>query len=261
MKKINPNKLRQHILDMVYRKNSGHIGGSFSLCEIISCLYHRYDLINIDKLILSKGHSVPVLYAILYELGYIKELDSFREINSNLQGHPDKNKLKYLHATTGSLGQGLSIAIGHALASKIKNDNKNIFCIVGDGELQEGQIWEAFMLAPKYQLDNLLCLIDYNKGQNDGYVKDILDLGNIEEKIKNFGWKVFKIDGHDENQIIQKLEQFDNEKTKVPTCIILDTIKGKGVSFMETPEWHSKTPTEIEYIEAKKELEKNESYT
>ena len=121
MKKIDPNKLRNHILDMVYEKKSGHIGGSFSLCELISCLYAEYDIVNKDKLILSKGHAVPVLYAMLYELGLINSLESFREINSNLQGHPDKNKLKYLHATTGSLGQGLSIAIGHALSSKIKN--------------------------------------------------------------------------------------------------------------------------------------------
>ena len=253
MKKIEPNKLRNHILDMVYNKKSGHIGGSFSLCEIISYLFFKYNIIEKDKLILSKGHAVPVLYAILYELGMLKELDSFREIDSILQGHPDKNRLKYMHATTGSLGQGLSIAIGHSIASKLKKDDKNIFCIVGDGELQEGQIWEAFMLAPKYKLDNLLCLIDYNKGQNDGYVKDILDLGDLISKIHSFGWNVIEINGHDDNEIKESFKFFDN-KNGIPKCIILNTIKGKGVSFMENSEWHSRVPTEEEYLKAKKEL-------
>lgn len=253
MKKIEPNKLRNHILDMVYSKKSGHIGGSFSLCEVISCLFSKYDIIEKDKLILSKGHAVPVLYAILYEMGILKELDSFREINSCLQGHPDKNKLKYMHATTGSLGQGLSIAIGHSIANKLKKNDNNIFCIVGDGELQEGQMWESFMLAPKYKLDNLLCLIDRNGGQNDGSVKDILDLGDLKSKIEKFGWNVIEIDGHDEKTINESFILFEKCKN-IPTCIILNTIKGKGVSFMENSEWHSKVPTEDEYKKAKKEL-------
>ena len=184
--KINPNKLRKHVLDMVYEKQSGHIGGSFSMAEITAYLYNNYDLItpNKDKLILSKGHAVPILYAALYELGHIDTLNNFREVNSPLQGHPDKARLNLMHATTGALGQGLSIAIGHALACKTKKLDNKIFCVLGDGEIQEGQIWEAFMLAPKYGLDNLICFIDYNKAQNDGYVKDILDMGNLEAKIK-----------------------------------------------------------------------------
>lgn len=182
--KINPNKLRKHVLDMVYEKQSGHIGGSFSMAEITAYLYNNYDLItpNKDKFILSKGHAVPILYAALYELGHIDTLDNFREVNSPLQGHPDKERLNLMHATTGALGQGLSIAIGHALACKTKNLDNKIFCVLGDGEVQEGQIWEALMLAPKYKLDNLVCFIDYNKSQNDGYVKDILDMGDLGEK-------------------------------------------------------------------------------
>ena len=159
---INPNILRKHVLDMVYEKQSGHIGGSFSLAEIIAYLYENFSLVenNKDKLILSKGHAVPILYAALYELGLIETLENFREVNSPLQGHPDKQRLSHIHATTGALGQGLSIAIGHALASKMKKTKNKIFCILGDGELQEGQIWEAFMLSPKYELDNLICIID-----------------------------------------------------------------------------------------------------
>lgn len=251
MTKIDPNKLRKDILDMVYNKQSGHIGGSFSLCEIISYLYSEYDLINKDKLILSKGHGVPVLYAILYELGYLKELDSFREINSQLQGHPVKEKLEYMHATTGSLGQGLSIAIGHALASKMKELNNRIFCIVGDGEIQEGQPWEAFMFAYKHKLNNLVCLIDYNKAQNDDYIENTMPFINLQKKIESFGWKVISIDGHNMDEIEKSLK-IDNEN--FPLCIILDTVKGKGVSFMENAEWHAKVPTEEEYIKAKKEL-------
>jgi transketolase len=251
--KMEPNKLRKHVLDMVYNKKSGHIGGSFSLAELVCYLYDNYDLIDgDDKLILSKGHAVPILYAALYEAGAIDTLENFREVNSPLQGHPDKDRLKYMHATTGALGQGLSIAIGHALACKTRKLNSDVFCILGDGELQEGQIWEAFMLAPKYKLENLTCFIDYNKAQNDGYVKDILDMGDIQEKIKSFGWNVITTDGHDIEDIKETMT-YDRSGYK-PTCIILDTIKGKGVSFMEHPEWHAKAPNENEYKLALKEL-------
>jgi transketolase len=251
--KVDPNKLRKHVLDMVYDKQSGHIGGSFSIAEVVAYLYSNYNLIdkNNDKLILSKGHAVPILYAVLYELGLIETLDNFREINSPLQGHPDKERLPYMHATTGALGQGLSIAIGHALANKLKGTSFNTFCILGDGELQEGQIWEGFMLAPKYNLDNLVCFIDFNKSQNDGYVKDILDLGNLKAKIYSFGWNVHNIDGHDVNKIKIAL---DSSRHRSPTCIILNTTKGKGVSFMEKPEWHAKAPNKEEYYQSLKEL-------
>ena len=253
--KIDPNKLRKHVLDMVYEKQSGHIGGSFSIAEIVAYLYSNYDLItpNKDKLILSKGHAVPILYAALYELGYIDTLDNFREVNSPLQGHPDKVRLPYMHATTGALGQGLSISIGHALACKTKGLSNSIFCILGDGEIQEGQIWEAFMLAPKYKLDNLVCFIDSNKSQNDGYVKDILDMKDLSAKIESFGWDVYNIDGHDLDQITSTLED-KYVKVSKPTCVILNTVKGKGISFMEQPEWHDKAPNQEEYVKSLKEL-------
>ena len=252
--KINPNKLRKHVLDMVYEKQSGHIGGSFSMAEITAYLYNNYNLItpNKDKFILSKGHAVPILYAVLYELGHINTLENFREVNSPLQGHPDKIRLDLMHATTGALGQGLSIAIGHALACKTKNLDNKIFCVLGDGEVQEGQILEAFMLAPKYELDNLVCFVDYNKSQNDGYVKDILDMGDLGAKIKSFGWDTYVINGHDLEDIDSVMSGLRNHKK--PICIILDTVKGKGVSFMEEPEWHAKAPNKEEYLQSLKEL-------
>lgn len=257
--KINPNNLRKHVLDMVYQKQSGHIGGSFSLAEIVAYLYDNFELIepNKDKLILSKGHAVPILYAVLHELGHIKSLDNFREVNSPLQGHPDKDRLPLMHATTGALGQGLSIAIGHALACKAKKLDNQIFCILGDGEIQEGQIWEAFMLAPEYKLDNLTCFIDYNKAQNDGWVDDIYPGMSSEKslckKIESFGWNVIVVDGHDQAEIHKYFDPYWKIKGK-PTCFILDTIKGKGVSFMVDPEWHAKAPSDEEYNKALKEL-------
>jgi len=253
--KINPDILRKHILKMVFDKQSGHIGGSFSICEIIAYLYSNYDLINKDKLLLSKGHAVPAIYAALYEMGLISSLDRFREINSPLQGHPDKNKLKYIHATTGSLGQGLSIAIGHALAFKMQKSDAKVFCIVGDGEMQEGQIWEAFMLAPKYKLDNLICIIDYNKFQSEGPTKN---LENLTEKIKAFNWIVCEIDGNDIDQINKALENFDNDIKDNwygrPYCIIAHTKKGAGVSFLEDTNCHSVVLSEKQYKLALKEI-------
>jgi len=252
--KIKPNKLRKHVLDMVYEKQSGHIGGSFSLAELVAYLYEKYDLIDgEDKFILSKGHAVPILYAVLYEMGLIKTLENFREVNSPLQGHPDKQRLHYMHATTGALGQGLSIGIGHALAYKMQNKDNKIFCVLGDGEIQEGQVWEAFMLSPKYKLDNLICIIDYNKAQNDGFVKDILDMGDLSSKIKSFGWEVITVDGHNTQSIDNVFKNL--KPNNKPFCVILDTIKGKGVSFMEEPAWHAKAPSKEEYIKALKELE------
>jgi transketolase len=239
---------------MVYKKQSGHIGGSFSICDIVAYLYSNFDFRDKDKLILSKGHAVPAIYAALYELGHIETLDNFREINSPLQGHPDKNRLNYIHATTGSLGQGLSIAIGHAIAMKLQKSDGKVFCILGDGELQEGQIWEAFMSAPKFKLDNLVCLIDYNGCQSEGFVEDIMDLGKLDEKIYSFGWTIVRGDGNDVENIDWCINRF--EKTpKGPKCIIFKTVKGKGVSFMENKSfWHSGIPSENQYQSALMEL-------
>ena len=245
---------------MVYEKRSGHIGGSFSLAEVIAYLYSNFNLTsdekNAAKLILSKGHAVPIIYAVLYELGLITDGDIslFREINSPLQGHPDKIRLKYLHATTGSLGQGLSIAIGHAIGLKLMYSSSPCFCIVGDGEMQEGQIWEAFMLAPKFKLNNLIVFVDDNGSQNDGFVKDTLDLEPITDKILAFNWNVISISGHDMDEIEVAVKNGLDKNQEKPTCIVMKTQKGKGVSFLQDPVWHAKVPNEEEYKKALEEL-------
>ena len=252
--KINPNILRKKVIDMVVAKQSGHIGGAFSMAELTSVLYEDYDIGGKDKLILSKGHAVPIIYAVLHETGQIsdKDLDLFREIDSPLQGHPDKLRLPLMDATTGSLGQGLSIAIGHSLGKKLKNEDGTIFCVLGDGELQEGQVWEALMHYPKTKMNNMICIIDWNKGQNDGYTKDFsIMYDNLEERVSSFGWTTKVIDGHDMGAIRKSFEEVEVDK---PLCVILDTVKGKGVSFMEHPSWHCKVPTEEEYEIAMKEL-------
>lgn len=252
---LNPNRIRSHVLDMIYQKQSGHIGASFSIAEAIAYLYSTFDLVSQrkdrDRLILSKGHSVPIIYAALYEMGLITDLSTFREVDSPLQGHPDKVRCLYIDASTGSLGQGPSIAIGHALASKLLKFNNRVFCVIGDGEMQEGQVWEALMFAPKYKLNNLTYLIDYNGAQNDGYVSEILDLGDLATKIKAFGWDCWVINGHDIAEIKAAVEA----PSQGPRCVILKTIKGYGVSFMQTPAWHVKVPTAQEYADAKEELQ------
>ena len=250
---INPNVLRRKVLDMVYEKKSGHIGGSFSMAELTSVLYNDYDIGGKDKFILSKGHAVPIVYAILHELGRIsdEDLSLFREIDSPLQGHPDKLRLPEMDATTGSLGQGLRIAIGHALGKQLRGEDGKVFCLLGDGEMQEGQVWESLMYVPKTDLRNLVCLIDWNKGQNDGWSKDFSSMyGNLRERISSFGWKCQVIDGHNTDIISTKLA-VESDK---PLCLILNTMKGKGVSFMEDPSWHAKVPTEEQYQQAIKEL-------
>jgi len=254
--KLIPNKLRQTVLRMVYESGSGHIGGSFSIAEVIAYLYSNsdFDFLNADgdKFVLSKGHSVPIIYAALHELGLISDNDlaKYRQIDSPLQGHPHRLASPYIHASTGSLGQGLSIAIGHAFGMRMRGQTTKSFCIMGDGEMQEGQVWEAFMLAPRHKLNNLICFIDCNGGQGDGRVKDILDLGDIHSKIKAFGWNTLSIDGHDLNAIDTAVH---SNIPDIPTCIILDTIKGKGVSFIEGG-WHAKAPNDEEYQSAIKEL-------
>lgn len=260
--KVSPNNIRKVALEMIYNSGSGHPGGSFSIAELVSYLYNNFSLSSgkEDKLILSKGHAAPAIYAALHLTGVIskEELLTFREIDSRLQGHPDKVRLPNVVATTGSLGQGLSIAIGHALAHKIKGNDRKVFCIVGDGEMQEGQVWESIMLAPKFGLDNLYFIIDSNGAQNDGNVQDILplDIGRpIQEKIKSFGWNTYVINGHDEDQIHRAVNSITRG---FPTCIVANTTKGKGVSFMETYEWHAKAPNSEQFKLAIEELS-NES--
>ena len=224
------------------------------MAELTSVLYEDFDIGGEDKLILSKGHAVPIIYAVLHELGKIsdKDLDLFREIDSPLQGHPDKLRLPEMDATTGSLGQGLSIAIGHSLGKKLRNEPGTIFCVLGDGELQEGQVLEGLMYYPKTGMKNMICIVDWNKGQNDGYSKDFsIMYDNLQERISSFGWDTKMVDGHDMDSIRESFNDMDGDK---PLCIILDTIKGKGVSFMENPAWHCKVPTDEEYEIAMKEL-------
>jgi transketolase len=256
---ISPNKLKSKVLDMVYQKKSGHIGGSFSIAELVSVLFSDYDMCGKDKLILSKGHAVPIIYAALHEVGKISDRDlaSFREINSPLQGHPDKVRLPLMDATTGSLGQGLSIAIGHALGKHLRKEDGIVFCVLGDGEMQEGQIWEALMYFPKLNLKNLICIVDWNRAQSEGKVKDVLNIyDNLQEKICSFGWDCRLKYGHNMNTIKKELKNI----TDKPLCLILKTIKGNGVYFMENPEWHSKVPSKEEYLMAHKILERKMKY-
>lgn len=252
---IDPNNLRRIVLSLIYNKQSGHWGGSSSLAEFIAFLYNEFDPLGKDTIILSKGHAVPILYAVLHEKGILndKDLSTFREINSKLQGHPVHALIPELKATTGSLGQGLSIAIGHALAKKLKNEDGLVFCILGDGEMQEGQIYEALMFASKHNLDNLVAVLDSNGAQNDGLVENIMPLHNLQQIIQGFGWRWGSLDGHN-YELLQKCKLFF-EYTGQPKFLNLQTIKGKGVSFMESPEWHSKAPTREEYHLALLELE------
>ena len=260
------NNVRIDILEEVYNAKSGHIGGAFSIVDILTVLY--FNEMNIDakspdspdrdRLVLSKGHASAALYAVLAEKGYIdkEELKTFRNIDSNLQGHPDMNKVPGVDMTTGSLGQGLSVANGMALSSKLDSRGYRVYCILGDGELQEGQIWEAAMTAEKYQLDNLCVIIDANELQLTDTTMNVkgINQNDIEQKFRAFGFQTVVIDGHNIESIIRALTIAEITKGK-PTAIICKTIKGKGVSFMENQiDWHGKAPNDEEYKIAIQEL-------
>lgn len=260
------NNVRIDILEEVYNAKSGHIGGAFSIADILTVLY--FNEMNIDakipdspdrdRLVLSKGHASAALYAVLSEKGYIdkEELKTFRNIDSNLQGHPDMNKVPGVDMTTGSLGQGLSVANGMALSSKIDSRGYRVYCILGDGELQEGQVWEAAMTAEKYQLDNLCVIVDANELQLTDSTINVkgINYNDIEQKFRAFGFQTVVIDGHNIESIIRALTIAEMTKGK-PTAIICKTIKGKGVSFMENQVgWHGKAPNDEEYEMAVKEL-------
>jgi len=260
------NEIRKGIIEAVYNANSGHPGGSLSIAEILAVLY--FNQMNIDeknpcakgrdRLVLSKGHTSPALYSALALKGFfdIKELTKFRNVNSNLQGHPDMRKVPGVDASTGSLGQGLSIANGMALASKMDSEGIRVYCICGDGEIQEGQIWEAAMTSSHYKLDNLCVIVDNNNLQIDGKVSDVMSVYPIDEKFKSFGFETINVDGHNIPELIKAFEQAKKTKGK-PTAIIANTIKGKGVSFMENEAgWHGKAPDEEQYMQAMQELEK-----
>lgn len=256
--------IRKGIIEAVYEAKSGHPGGSLSIADILTVLYFNELKIDEnnpnweerDRVILSKGHCSPALYSVLANRGFFKveDLKTFRKIDSYLQGHPDKNKVPGVDMTTGSLGQGLSIANGIALMGKLQNKNYRVYAVLGDGEIEEGQIWEAAMTSNKYKLDNLCVIIDNNNLQIDGSIEEVMSSYPIDEKFKSFGFQIINIDGHNIQEIMDAFEVAKNVKNK-PTCIIAKTIKGKGISFMENRvEWHGKAPTEEQYKIAMKEL-------
>jgi transketolase len=246
--------LRRHVVRMIAAANSGHPGGSLSAIEIITALYFgrvlrydpkRPDWPERDRFILSKGHGVPALYAALAEAGFfpVDELMSLRQVNSRMQGHPVQGVTPGIEASTGSLGQGLSIGVGHALAARLDGKAYRTYVLLGDGECQEGQVWEAAMTAGNYELGSLTAIVDSNRFQLDGAVEDINSLTPLDAKFESFGWRVMQVDGHDVGAVRVALHQA-RESHDVPVCIIANTIKGKGVSFMENNnEFHGKSPS------------------
>ncbi len=258
------NEIRISIIEEVYNAQSGHPGGSLSCSDILAVLY--FNQMNIDpkkpdakerdRFVLSKGHCSPALYATLAEKGYFSKdlLKDFRKLESNLQGHPDINKVPGVDMTTGSLGQGLSASVGMAISSKMDSAGCRVYCLVGDGEIEEGQIWEAAMSACKNKLDNLCVILDHNGLQIDGKVEDVGGLTDIKEKFTSFGFNVIEVDGHNIEGLIHAFNSA-KEKKGMPSVIIANTIKGKGVSFMENDaSWHGKAPNEEQYKQAISEL-------
>lgn len=256
--------IRKNIVEMVYHAASGHPGGSLSVADILTALYFSELRINNvsdenrDRFVLSKGHCSPALYATLSEKGFIPEEDlkSFRKVSSYLQGHPDMKKIPGVDMTSGSLGQGLSVANGMALAGKLDNKDYRVYCVMGDGEIEEGQVWEAAMTSSHYKLDNLCVIVDNNNLQIDGKISDVMSPYPIDKKFESFGFKTLVIDGHNFNEILNAFEIAKQTKN-MPTAIIAKTIKGKGVSYMENQAgWHGKAPNEEEYKLAIEELTK-----
>ena len=257
-------QVRRDIINMTANAGSGHPGGSLSATELMTTLFFRQMRIdpknpkdpNRDRFVLSKGHSAPCYYAVLAERGFISrdEFTNFRQLHSILQGHPDCKKVPGVDASTGSLGQGCSIAVGMALGAKHQGQDVKVYTLLGDGECQEGQIWEAFMSAAHYKLDNLCVIIDNNGLQIDGNVADVMSPYPIPEKLRAFGFEVAEIDGHDFDQIEAAFAKA-RETKGVPFAIVMKTVKGKGVSFMENQAgWHGKAPNDEEYEIAMKEL-------
>jgi len=256
--------VRRHIIRMIYHAKSGHPGGSLSATDILVTLYFKYlrhdpknpGWLERDRFVLSKGHAVPALYAVLAECGYfpVEELLTLRKINSRLQGHPDAKKTPGIEASTGSLGQGLSIAVGMALASRLDGGKYRVYAMIGDGESESGQIWEAGMAAAHFKLDNLTVFLDRNNLQIDGCTENIMCLEPLARKWEAFGWHVIEINGHDFRQIANAIEESWKVKGK-PAMIIARTVKGKGVSFMENNvAFHGKPPNKDEAERAMKEL-------
>ena len=247
-------EIRKDILLEVYSAQAGHPGGALSMADIITAIFFEEKQED-DKFVLSKGHASSALYAALAEKGEIpkEELKTFRKYGSRLQGHPSTKTLDKVDVSAGSLGQGLSIANGIAMAYKLDKKKNFVYVMLGDGEIEEGQVWEAMMSASHYKLSNVIAFLDYNKMQIDGTNDEVMTVKPVDKKFKAFGWHVQEIDGHDFNQIIDAIENAKN--TKKPSIIIANTIKGKGVSFMEGQvAWHGKAPNEEQFNQAIKEL-------
>ena len=261
--------MRVNIIKMLHEAGSGHPGGSLSAADIVATLYFG-GVMNVnpddpsdpsrDRFILCKGHAAPVLYAALAELGYIpeEELLTLRKLHSRLQGHPDSKKLPGVEACTGSLGQGLSIAAGLALGLRLNAGGaapQCVYALMGDGEIEEGQVWEAAMFAAHYGLDNLVAIVDNNNLQIDGDVREVVGLRAIPEKFRAFGWEVLEVDGHDVEALLEAFATAQGASGK-PVCIVASTVKGKGVSFMENQAgWHGKAPNEAELALALAEID------
>lgn len=263
--KTQANTIRKNILSMIYNIQSGHLGGSFSMVEMLTALYFdemHYEpenpsLKNRDRFVLSKGHTAPALYAVLANAGFFpkdKLMTSFRRIDSMLQGHPDMKKTPGVEMTSGSLGMGLSAANGMALGNRFQGIDARIYCMIGDGEINEGQIWEAAATASHYHLDNLVAITDVNGLQNDAETKKVKDMLDIAEKWRAFGFHTIEINGHDFREIFAAFDAARECKGR-PTAIVSHTIKGKGVSFMENVvAFHGKTPTKEEFEKGMLEL-------
>jgi len=257
--------IRRHVIEMITEAKSGHPGGSLSVTDIIVTLFFdvmRHDPANPkwkdrDRFILSKGHCCPALYAVMAECGYtpVSELNTLRKLGSIYQGHPDVRFIPALEASTGSLGQGVSLALGMGLAAKLDSSPARIYSVLGDGECQEGQIWEGAMFGGFHKVDNVVVIVDYNRIQLDGFVKDIMDLEPFIAKWQSFEWHTIEVDGHSIGALQKAFHEAAQVKGK-PVAIIAHTIKGKGVSFMENnPKFHGTAPTKEEAAAALKELQ------
>jgi len=253
-------RLRYHVVKMIGVGVSGHIGGSCSAADLVTAIYFykmRYDKPDFswedrDKFIMSKGHAVPVQYAALAELGIISEneFDTFKKLGSSLQGHPDCKKTPGIEANTGSLGQGLSIACGMALAMKLDKKTSRVYVMLGDGEVAEGQIWEAAMAADNFHLDNLTAILDMNGLSSTGYIEKRFKMSRMKEKWEAFGWHAIELDGHDMEQICNALDEAESTKDK-PTILLAKTVKGKGIPFAEnSADFHNAAFTKEQYNEA-----------
>ena len=261
---LHANNIRKNIVKMVANAKSGHPGGSLSAADIMTVLYFEemninednVDSIDRDRFVLSKGHASPCLYAALAERGLLHEdLLTFRKLNSNLQGHPNMNSVAGVDMSTGSLGQGISAAVGMAIANKLGKNDHRVYAMLGDGECEEGQVWEAAMAASHYHLYNLCAIVDFNGLQIDGNVQDVMDPTPIDKKFEAFGWNTINIDGHDFDDIRNAFKVARECKGK-PTMILAHTIKGKGVSYMENAaNWHGVAPNEEQLKIALEELE------